>query len=139
MPYVDYFCLMKRVIGLGGVFFKSKDPKKLREWYARHLGLPVEDWGCKFDLATPELNKVEGYTVWSPFKEDTKYIDPSPKPFMLNFMVEDLHALLDALRSEGVQVIGDSEESEFGKFGWILDPEENKVELWEPPVSSKRP
>jgi predicted enzyme related to lactoylglutathione lyase len=125
---------MKKVIGFGGIFFKSSDPVKLREWYKNHLGLPVETWGCMMDLNNPELSKVEGYTVWSPFKEDTKYFEPSDKPFMLNFMVEDLHALLAELKKDGVHVLDKTEESEFGKFGWIMDPEGNKIELWQPPL-----
>ncbi len=124
---------MKRVIALGGVFFKSKDPEALRTWYKNHLGLMTENWGCKFDWRAPDEETGEAYTVWSPTKEDTQYFSPSNKQFMLNFVVHDLHALIAALRSEGVQVLDAMEEGDFGKFGWILDPEENKIELWEPP------
>ena len=124
---------MKRVISLGGIFFKSKNPAALRDWYAKHLDFDVEDWGCKFEWRSPNADTGEAYSVWSPFREDTLYFDPSPKPFMLNFVVHDLYALRELLKNEGVTVFEETEESEFGKFGWIMDPEENKIELWEPP------
>ena len=125
---------MKRAIGLGGVFFKSKDPAALRAWYKTHLGLPVEDWGAMFTWDTLQEQAPKGYNIWSPFKADSNYFAPSDTPLMFNFMVHDLHALLAELKKEGVQVMDKTEESEFGKFGWILDLEGNKVELWEPPA-----
>lgn len=125
---------MKRVIGLGGIFFKSDDPSSLRNWYKKHLGLNVEDWGCKFEWRNPNLETGEAYSVWSPLKHDTNYFAPSAKPFMINFVVQNLTELLNVLRTEGVHVFEETDESEFGKFGWILDPENNKIELWEPPA-----
>jgi len=125
---------MKRVTGIGGIFFKSKDPKALCDWYQRHLGVPVEEWGgATFRWTSPENQSGSGTTVWSPFREGTTYFAPSNAPFMINFRVDDLHALLAQLRSEGCVVDAKTEESEFGKFGWVMDPEGNKVELWQPP------
>jgi len=125
---------MKRVTGIGGVFFKSKDPKALGAWYKTHLGIAVEDWGgAAFRWGTPECPATSGTTIWIPFKNDTGYFAPSTVSFMVNYRVEDLHALLAALRSEGCHVEEKVEESEFGKFGWVIDPEGNKVELWQPP------
>jgi predicted enzyme related to lactoylglutathione lyase len=121
---------MARVIGLGGIFFKARDPKGLSAWYAQHFGLKIEAFGGAMfaeDATRP------GYTVWSPFAHDTHYFAPSDKPFMVNFRVDDLHALLAMLRGAGVQVDARVEESEYGRFGWIMDPEGNRVELWEPP------
>ena len=125
---------MKRVIGIGGMFFKAKDPKKLAAWYKKHLGLPIDDSfnGYVFDWSNTNGRPEKGYTLWSPFKEETEYLEPSSKDFMFNFIVDDLEALLEVLKSEGIEQKGDIEYSEFGKFSWILDPEENKVELWEP-------
>jgi predicted enzyme related to lactoylglutathione lyase len=126
---------MKRVTGIGGIFFKSKDPKALGEWYRVHLGIDVQDWGgAAFSWKGPDNPAGEGTTVWSPFKDDTKYFAPSSASFMVNYRVEDLHALLAVLRSEGCQVDDKVEESEYGKFGWVVDPEGNKLELWQPPA-----
>jgi predicted enzyme related to lactoylglutathione lyase len=126
---------MKRVTGIGGVFFKSKDPKALGAWYKTHLGINVEDWGgAVFRWKEPENPNGVGTTVWSPFAENTNYFAPSSAPFMINYRVEDLRALLAQLRSEGVQVEEKVEESDFGKFGWVIDPEGNKLELWQPPA-----
>ena len=123
---------MRRVTGLGGIFFKAKDPKALGDWYRQHLGLDVSEWGgVVFRWAD---DSPTGTTIWSPFKEDTDYMAPSTTPFMINFRVADLHALLVALRAEGCNVLDKVDESEFGKFGWVMDPEGNKVELWEPPA-----
>ena len=125
---------MERVTGVGGIFFKSRDPKALCAWYARHLGIDVEDWGgAVFKWATSENPAGVGTTTWSPFEQDTSYFAPSGASFMVNYRVEDLHGLLAALRAEGCQVEQSVEESEYGKFGWVIDPEGNKVELWQPP------
>ena len=125
---------MKRVTGIGGIFFKSKNPKVLLEWYKVHLGIAVEDWGgAAFRWAGPDNPSGTGTTVWSPFKDDTKYFAPSEASFMVNYRVADLHALLAALRSEGCNVVDKVEESELGKFAWVVDPEGNKLELWQPP------
>lgn len=125
---------LKRVTGLGGVFFKTADPKKLKEWYGKHLGLPVDDYGASFrwiDLDNKEA-KVPALTAWSPFKNDTTYFSPSEKQFMFNYRVENLVELLKVLKEEGVTIVGEIEEFPYGKFGWIMDPEGNKIELWEP-------
>jgi catechol 2,3-dioxygenase-like lactoylglutathione lyase family enzyme len=126
---------MKRVTGIGGVFFKSKDPKALAEWYRTHLGMQVEEWGgVAFRWANADNPTGTGTTIWNPFKQDTSYFSPSQASFMLNYRVDDLHALLAALRAEGCRVDEKVEESEYGKFGWVIDPDGNKVELWQPPA-----
>lgn len=122
--------MKNRVTGLGGFFFKTKNPQKTKKWYKDHLGLPVDDYGCTFWWK--DADGKDCSTQWSPFKEDTKYFHPSNKEFMMNFRVENLHELLSALKEEGVTIVGEIEEYEYGKFGWILDPEGNKIELWEP-------
>ena len=124
---------MAKVIGFGGIFFKAIDPKGLGAWYERHLGLKLEEFNGTmfFDDAS-----LPGHIVWSPFDEKTQYFAPSTKPFMVNFRVDDLHALLAQLRGAGVQVDARVDESEYGRFGWIMDPEGNRVELWEPPAKS---
>jgi predicted enzyme related to lactoylglutathione lyase len=122
--------MKKRVTGLGGVFFKTKDPDRMKKWYKDHLGLPVDDYGCTFWWKDTHGNDCS--TQWSPFKEDTKYFQPSKKQFMMNYRVENLVELLAVLKEEGVTVVGKIEEHDYGKFGWILDPEGNKIELWEP-------
>lgn len=127
---------MKHVTGIGGVFFKANDPDKLSEWYRKHLGLEVEEFGGvvfhENEASSPGA-KRQAYTTWAPFPADTDYFAPSEKPFMINFRVADLDALLAQLRSEGVKVDDRTEKSEFGYFGWAMDPEGNRIELWEPP------
>jgi predicted enzyme related to lactoylglutathione lyase len=125
---------MKRVTGLGGVFFKTTDPKKTKEWYGKHLGLPVGEYGVSFQWIDPDNKeaKAPAITSWSPFAADTKYFQPSEKPFMFNYRVENLVELLKVLKEEGVQIVGEVEEYPYGKFGWIMDPDGNKIELWEP-------
>ncbi|MFI4958183.1 MAG: VOC family protein [Lysobacterales bacterium] len=124
---------MKRVTGIGGIFFKSKDPKALNAWYRDHLGLDVSEWGgAVFEWGGPDSSP--GMTLWTPFAEDTNKMEPGAASFMVNFRVDDLEALLGALRSEGCNVVGEPEISEYGKFGWVLDPDGNKIELWEPPA-----
>ncbi|MBQ0934493.1 VOC family protein [Ideonella paludis] len=126
---------MKRVTGIGGIFFKAQDPKALGAWYKKHLGIDVEDWGgFGFRWNSPDNPEGVGSTIWSPFAADSGYFAPSTAPFMINYRVHDLHALLAALRAEGVTVMDKVEESEFGKFGWAIDPEGNKLELWQPPA-----
>ena len=126
---------MKRVTGIGGVFFKSRDPKALSAWYKAHLGIDVQEWGgAAFRWQGPDNPNGVGTTAWSPFAADTKYFAPSSASFMINYRVADLRALLAALRAEGVQVEDKVEESEFGQFGWVIDPDGNKIELWQPPA-----
>ncbi|MGJ5642839.1 VOC family protein [Formosa sp. S-31] len=122
--------MKKRVTGLGGFFFKTENPDAIKQWYGKHLGLPVDDYGCTFWWK--DKHGKDCSTQWSPFAKDTTYFNPSDKPFMMNFRVENLTELLKTLKAEGVTVVGDIEEYEYGKFGWILDPEGNKIELWEP-------
>lgn len=121
---------MTRVTGIGGIFIKAKDPKRLQEWYRVHLGIPVQSWGgAAFDWK----DQPEGSTAWNISPLDSKYFAPSSSPFMVNYRVADLHQLLKELRAEGCEVVGGPEDSEYGKFGWVMDPEGNKIELWEPP------
>jgi predicted enzyme related to lactoylglutathione lyase len=125
---------MKRVIGIGGVFFKAKNPEKLREWYRDHLGFNLDDWGGVVFQPSGTKDSIENEkTVWSLFSSDSNYFAPSTQPFMINYRVHDLHSLLAQLRTEGCAVDAKVDESEFGKFGWVMDPEGNRVELWEPP------
>lgn len=124
---------MSRVTGIGGIFLKARDPDALRAWYRDHLGLDVQPWGgatFRWNAPAPEPH---GVTVWSVFPSISNYFDPSTAPFMVNYRVESLTAVLAALRSEGCMVDERTEESEYGKFGWVMDPEGNRVELWEPP------
>jgi predicted enzyme related to lactoylglutathione lyase len=122
--------MKNRVTGIGGLFFKTKDPNAIKEWYKNHLGLNTDQYGCTFWWKDEHGNKCS--TQWSPFKEDTQYFEPSKKEFMMNFRVENLRELLKILKKEGVTIVGEIEEHDYGKFGWILDPEGNKIELWEP-------
>lgn len=124
---------MKRVTGIGGIFFKAQDPEKLSEWYQKHLGLNLEEWGGAVLRWSDDPSAENGITVWSAFKKDTDYFEPSSSSFMINFRVADLNGLLEALRDEGCRVLDRREESELGKFGYVIDPEGNNVELWEPP------
>ena len=126
---------MKRVTGIGGIFFKARDPKALADWYRVHLGIDVQAWGgAAFDWVSPDNPSGAGTTAWSLFAQDSSHFAPSAASFMVNYRVADLHALLAALRAEGCNVQDKVDESEYGKFGWVVDPEGNKVELWEPPV-----
>ena len=127
-----YFEPSKKVTGSGGIFFKSDDPKLMREWYAKNLGIATTDYGATFDWLEKDDPKKEGSTSWSPFKEDTKYFEPSKKDFMINYRVEDLEGLVEDLKSNGVTIVDKIEDSPYGKFVHILDLEGNKIELWEP-------
>ena len=127
---------MKRVTGIGGIFFKAKDPRALGAWYRDHLGLDVTEWnGAIFNWGGD--GSEPGMTIWSPFAADTTYMAPGTSSFMINFRVADLDALIAALKAEGCDVVDKTESSEQGKFGWVIDPEGNKVELWEPPATSE--
>jgi predicted enzyme related to lactoylglutathione lyase len=123
---------MERVLGVGGIFFKAKDPAKLKAWYREHLGLPADEHGeTMFSAGDPGA-----LLVWSPFPADTKYFEPSQSTFMINFRVKDLHAMLSQLRAAGAEVDAKVQEESYGKFGWVMDPEGNRIELWEPPPSA---
>ena len=122
--------MKNRVTGLGGFFFKTKNPDQIKEWYKNHLGIPTDQYGWTFWWRDEQGNKCS--TQWSPFQEDTTYFSPSEKQFMMNFRVENLKELLKVLKEEGVTIVGEVEEYDYGKFGWILDPEGTKIELWEP-------
>jgi len=130
---------MQRVRGLGGVFFKAKNPKSLAMWYRETLGVPIEEWGGAFFLWS-RLDAANGAgTVWSPFSEETKYFEPSSKPFMFNFVVDDLDAMLKQAAAGGAVVDEKIMEEENGRFGWILDPEGNRIELWQPMCKPSSP
>ncbi|MFY8021755.1 MAG: VOC family protein [Bacteroidia bacterium] len=123
-------------ITFGGVFFKCQDKNNLIAWYKKHLGIPLASWGAVFPFENAYKNHPEAYNVFSPFSADTNYFEPSASPFMFNFIVENLDALLVCLSAEGIKQVKPLESSEFGKFAWILDCEGNKVELWQPVKSS---
>ncbi len=123
---------MKRVTGLGGIFFKCKDPKKVREWYHTHLGLQTNAYGAVFEWRQGTDTNKKGFTQWSPFKETTKYFEPGTRDFMINYRVADINALVADLRKNGVTILDTIETYDYGKFVHILDVEGNKVELWEP-------
>lgn len=122
--------MKKRVTGLGGFFFKCKDPDAVKTWYKESLGIPTDQYGWTFWWRDEDGKKCS--TQWSPMDQGTPYFAPSAKQFMMNFRVENLVELLKVLKEEGVTIVGEIEEYEYGKFGWILDPEGNKIELWEP-------
>lgn len=123
---------LKRVTGIGGIFFKCKDPKKVREWYQAHLGLNTNSYGAVFEWHQGADSTKKGFTQWSPFKETTKYFEPSVKDFMINYRVDNLVALVAELKKEGVTIQDTIESYDYGKFVHILDIEGNKIELWEP-------
>ena len=122
----------KKVTGIGGIFFKCKDPKKLREWYKTNLGFTVNQYGTVFEWRQGADTTKKGFTQWSPFGEKTKYFEPSTKDFMINYRVENLEVLLEQLKKDGVTITDKIETVEYGKFVHILDIEGNKIELWEP-------
>lgn len=125
---------MKRVTGIGGIFFKARDPVALRNWYREHLGIDVQEWGgAAFTWSDDAGNPTKGTTIWSVGSADGDYYAPGTATFMINYRVRDLATLLSALRAEGCQVLDKTDDSEYGKFGWVIDPEGNKVELWQPP------
>lgn len=126
---------MRRVTGIGGIFFHANDPVALRAWYQKHLGIDVQEWGgAAFDWTDAAGKPTGGTTAWTVFPAGGKSFAPSKASFMINYRVEDLVALLTALRDEGCNVLEKTDDSEFGKFGWVIDPEGNKVELWQPPA-----
>jgi predicted enzyme related to lactoylglutathione lyase len=123
---------MKRVTGIGGIFFKCKDPKTMREWYKAHLGLNTNQYGTVFEWRQATDSTRKGFSQWSLFKESTHYFEPSPKDFMINYRVADLAGLVEELKKEGVTIVDTIQSVNYGKFVHILDAEKNKVELWEP-------
>ncbi len=123
-----------KVTGIGGIFFKCKDPNKMKEWYKTHLGFDVQPWGVNFEWREDADPTKKGSTAWSPFAETTKYFEPSTKEFMVNYRVDNLTAIVEQLKNAGVTIVDKIEDSEYGKFIHILDAEGNKVELWEAPV-----
>ena len=120
---------MAKVLGVGGIFFKSPDPKRLFDWYARSLGMEFEEWGTAYYPGTMPAN---GQTVWSAFPATTNYFAPANKDFMFNLIVDNLEEALKQVKEGGAEVIGNIEKLEYGLFGWFMDPDGNKVELWEP-------
>ena len=125
---------MKRVTGIGGIFFRANDPAALRTWYKTHLGIDVQAWGgAAFNWTDADGNAMTGTTIWSVMAADGNQFAPSKSTFMINYRVDDLATLLEALRAEGCNVLETTDDSEYGKFGWVIDPEGNKVELWQSP------
>jgi len=125
--------MSKRVTGIGGIFFKCSDPAAIREWYAQHLGLSDDQYGATFEWRDAENPEQKGMTIWSAFAKDTKYFGPGNQEFMINYRVADLEWLLAELKKEGVAQAGEMQVHEYGKFAHILDPDGNKIELWEAP------
>jgi predicted enzyme related to lactoylglutathione lyase len=126
---------MNRVTGIGGVFFNARDPVSLRAWYKEHLGIDVQSWGgAAFKWTDAEGKPTAGTTAWLIGDASGNHFAPSKSSFMVNYRVENVHALVAVLRAEGCNVLDKIDESEYGKFAWVIDPEGNKVELWEPPV-----
>jgi predicted enzyme related to lactoylglutathione lyase len=123
---------MKKVTGLGGVFFKCNDPKSMNDWYAKNLGLPTSEYGTTFEWRQDDDPSKKGSTTWCAFPQDTKYFNPSTKPFMINYRVENLVALVDELKKNKVTIVDEIAEHDYGKFVHLLDPEGNIIELWEP-------
>lgn len=123
---------MKKVTGIGGIFFKCKDANKVKEWYKTHLGVDAGQYGASFEWREESNPDKKGLTQWNPFSETTKYFEPSTKEFMINYRVENLDALVEELKKGGVTIIGEIQRFEYGNFAHIVDVEGNKVELWEP-------
>lgn len=124
--------LMKRVTGIGGIFFKCQDPKQINEWYRTHLGIDAGPWGASFEWKDADNPEQTGMTQWTSFPADTKYFEPSTKEFMINYRVENLESLVEELKQEGVTILDEIATYDYGKFVHILDIEGNKIELWEP-------
>lgn len=124
--------MKKRVTGIGGIFFKVKDPDATKSWYQKHLGLNTDKYGTTFEWRSSENPEKKGFSQWSPMKDDTGYFKPSEKDFMINYRVENLAELVEELKAEGVTVLDEIETYEYGKFVHILDPDGHSIELWEP-------
>ena len=123
---------MARVTGIGGVFLKAKDPKALSAWYAKHLNITLSDYGGVNFRWSDEVPKGTGTTAWSMFPADTKYFGPGTQTAMVNYRVDDLDGLLEQMKKDGVQIDPKRDDSAYGKFAWVTDPEGNRVELWQP-------
>ncbi len=121
-----------KVTGIGGIFFKCKDTEKIKQWYNENLGIPTDEYGSMFEFRSADNPEQKGYLQWSPFSEKTKYFEPSEKDFMINYRVENIEELIDELKKNGVTIVDSLETFEYGKFIHIMDPENNKIELWEP-------
>ena len=122
----------KKVTGIGGIFIKSENPEKMKQWYAKHLGMVVNEYGSLFEFRQSDKPEQKGYLQWSPFEKSTTYFKPSEKEFMINYRVENIEKLVEEFKENGVQVLDEIEEYEYGKFVHIMDEEGNKIELWEP-------
>ncbi len=122
----------KKVTGIGGIFFKCEDPEKMKDWYNKNLGLATNEYGSMFEFRESDNPDKKAYLQWSPFSEKTKYFEPSEKQFMINYRVENIEDLVQELKAAGVEVLDDIESYDYGKFVHIMDPEGNKIELWEP-------
>lgn len=122
----------KKVTGIGGIFFKCDQPDKMRDWYNKNLGLVTNEYGSLFEFRKADKPEEKAYLQWSPFSSDTKYFQPSEKEFMINYRVENIEELVEELKKSGVTVLDEIESYDYGKFVHILDPENNKIELWEP-------
>ena len=132
VAHSDTLSPMKKVTGIGGIFFKCKDPHAMREWYKTNLGLKTNDYGAVFEWHQGADSSKKGFTQWSPFKETSKYFEPSKKDYMINYRVEDLEELVDELKKNGVTIVDTIQSFDYGKFVHIMDPEGNNIELWEP-------
>ena len=121
-----------RVTGIGGIFFYSKNPQETNDWYGKNLGLAIDEWGSPFEFRNANRPEEINYLRWSPFSEKSDYFKPSDKQFMINYRVHDLDGLMKKLRENGVTIVDDIQEFEYGKFVHIMDNERNKIELWEP-------
>lgn len=121
-----------KVIGIGGIFFKSESPENMRKWYSEKLGLVTNEYGSLFEFRDSDNPKQKGYLQWSPFEKNTEYFTPSEKEYMINYRVQNIEKLIENLRADGVQIVGEIETFDYGKFAHIIDPEGNKIEFWEP-------
>ena len=123
-----------RAIGVGGIFFKSADKERLNSWYRDNLGMGISQWGFAFEWRAHDRPETEHQTAWSVFAQDSKKFDPSPAPFMVNYIVDDMDAILAKLAANGATIDPKREEGEYGRFAWVFDADGNKIELWEPPA-----
>ena len=127
-----------RILGIGGIFFKSANPQQMREWYRTHLGLADKGGGVMLPWREKDNPEKEHVTVWTVFPGNTKYFEPSQAAFMLNYIVDDLDALLERLQKEGVKIDPKRQNEDYGRFAWIYDPDGNKIELWQPLTPQKK-